>query len=680
MATADLVVRVTADTARAQGNIDGVATRMGRFQSAMAKAALPAAAVVAGLAKVGSSAVRAASDLEQADGAVQSVYGKAADSVRKYASDSAQRLGVAKSAYMQSSAVMGSALQSTGFSAEKAAKMTDQAFTRSADLAATFGGKTEEAMDAINAAVLRGEFDPIEKYGVSLNMTAVNAELAARGQDKLTGSAARQAKAQVVLEQIYKQSNKAQGQFAREADTAAGAAERNAAAWVDAQAALGTALLPVMTKAASVLASLAQWMSQNTTTVQILAGVLGGLAVAVLAVNGAFAVYTAATRVAAVATTVLNAAMRANPIGLVVTAIMALGAALVLAYKKSETFRNIVNGALNGVKTAAMAVGAAFGRVKDLVVGALGGIIGVVAGVPGKVRGALTGVAGGVRGAFSTGFSGALNVVRNVGSRIIDFHKKMPGRIKAGLAAVGKVLTAPFRLGWNLARGQSNSGVQRVLSIVRQVPGRIASALSSLAGRIRTAFSRAFSAGRAAATSGVNTVIGVVRGIPGKVASALSGLAGRMRSVFSSAMNAALGPVRSIGGSIVSTLSGILGKVQGMISKISSAVSKAKSIASKVPGIGKLLSVPETPAPATYAAMGIATTAATRSAGYSRAAAGTGDVNLSMFPDKSHLHVESGPVTVEIHLEGQQIGRFVERRVDKAVAGQARKILLRGTA
>src|SRR5699024_4604430 len=41
-----------------------------------------------------------------------------------------------------------------------------------------------------------------------------------------------------------------------------------------------------------------------------------------------------------------------GPIGLTVLAITAIGTALVIAYKKSETFRNIVNGAISGVVTA----------------------------------------------------------------------------------------------------------------------------------------------------------------------------------------------------------------------------------------------------------------------------------------------------------------------------------------
>lgn len=49
----------------------------------------------------------------------------------------------------------------------------------------------------------------------------------------------------------------------------------------------------------------------------------------------------------------LNAALTANPIGLVVVAVAALVAGLVIAYKKSETFRKIVDGAFAGISKAA---------------------------------------------------------------------------------------------------------------------------------------------------------------------------------------------------------------------------------------------------------------------------------------------------------------------------------------
>src|SRR5690606_19560985 len=49
----------------------------------------------------------------------------------------------------------------------------------------------------------------------------------------------------------------------------------------------------------------------------------------------------------------LNAAMSANPIGIIIVAIVALVAAIVLAYRNSETFRNIVQAVFRAVGAAA---------------------------------------------------------------------------------------------------------------------------------------------------------------------------------------------------------------------------------------------------------------------------------------------------------------------------------------
>lgn len=59
-----------------------------------------------------------------------------------------------------------------------------------------------------------------------------------------------------------------------------------------------------------------------------------------------------ATGVMTAAQWALNAAMTANPIGLVIVAIVALVAAVVIAYKKSETFRAIVQASMRGVLVA----------------------------------------------------------------------------------------------------------------------------------------------------------------------------------------------------------------------------------------------------------------------------------------------------------------------------------------
>lgn len=98
-------------------------------------------------------------------------------------------------------------------------------------------------------------------------------------------------------------------------------------------------------------------------------GVTGATDLATLAMNSnivttvrskaATAAHAVTTRAAAVATKVaaagqwlLNAAMAANPIGLVVIAIALLVGGLILAYQKSETFRTIVDKAFSLAKKA----------------------------------------------------------------------------------------------------------------------------------------------------------------------------------------------------------------------------------------------------------------------------------------------------------------------------------------
>jgi phage-related protein len=73
----------------------------------------------------------------------------------------------------------------------------------------------------------------------------------------------------------------------------------------------------------------------------------------------------------------MNLAFLTNPVFLVTAAIIALAAAFYLAYTRSETFRNIVNGAFRAVLSAAQAV---FGWIKDnwpLLLGILTGPFGL---------------------------------------------------------------------------------------------------------------------------------------------------------------------------------------------------------------------------------------------------------------------------------------------------------------
>ncbi|OQQ16141.1 hypothetical protein B0675_02335 [Streptomyces sp. M41(2017)] len=81
-----------------------------------------------------------------------------------------------------------------------------------------------------------------------------------------------------------------------------------------------------------------------------------GVAAVFAVYRGAILAWTLVQRGATIAQAAFNLVMEANPVILVITAILALGAALVVAYQRSETFRKIVQGAWAGIQTAAMYV------------------------------------------------------------------------------------------------------------------------------------------------------------------------------------------------------------------------------------------------------------------------------------------------------------------------------------
>jgi len=229
-----------------QGKKAGGGFVSGFGKAAAGVAAAGAAALVGGgiaLTRLSGAAKEAASSQEQSFGAVESVFGKASDRVKALAKDASNAVGLSQAEYAQMSAVFGSQLRNMGIAADQLAPKSQELIGLGSDLAAMYGGTVSEAVDAVSS-LLRGETDPIERYGVSIKQADIEARLAAEGLDKLEGSAEKTARTQATLALLNEQSASAVGQFARESNTAAGVDERRRAQMENLKATLGTALLP----------------------------------------------------------------------------------------------------------------------------------------------------------------------------------------------------------------------------------------------------------------------------------------------------------------------------------------------------------------------------------------------------------------------------------------------------
>lgn len=142
-----------------------------------------------------------------------------------------------------------------------------------------------------------------------------------------------------------------------------------------------------------------------------------------LALTG-YAIAQGAARIATVAATaaqwLLNAALTANPIGLVIAAVTALVGGLVWFFTQTEVGQKIVTEAWNAIKagwdwmwgavsTGIDAFGAALGWIgtkageaKDWVVGKFNDLVGYVTGLPGRISSAASGMWDGITNAFKS--------------------------------------------------------------------------------------------------------------------------------------------------------------------------------------------------------------------------------------------------------------------------------------
>ena len=237
---------------KAKSGISGIGSALG----GALKLGLLGAAAGAGLAIGGAlkDGIKGASDLEQSVGGVQAVFKNFSGQIENASKSAATNLGLTRNSYNELATTLGAGLKNKGI--QDFAGQTQKLIGLGADMAAQFGGSTQEAVEAISS-LMRGETDPIERYGVAINETAINAELAARGQDKLKGAALEQAKAQARVDLLFRQTADAQGAFGRESDTLAGKQQRAAAQWEDLKTKIGGAFLPVISDAMGFISSTA---------------------------------------------------------------------------------------------------------------------------------------------------------------------------------------------------------------------------------------------------------------------------------------------------------------------------------------------------------------------------------------------------------------------------------------
>lgn len=180
------------------------------------KATLAAIAAVVAVVAVGIASAFKAAAIKESIGAVDAIFKESGQSVKQFAEDVSASMGRSTKSVLDSAVQIGAILKSQGFSEAEAAANSINLLGTAMELAAQRGTSTEQALNAVTAAI-RGESDPIERLGISINEALVEKTIQGDANlRKLAQSNELAAKATARLLLIQQQSTDAMGTIARE--------------------------------------------------------------------------------------------------------------------------------------------------------------------------------------------------------------------------------------------------------------------------------------------------------------------------------------------------------------------------------------------------------------------------------------------------------------------------------
>ena len=359
------------------------------------------------------------------------------------------------------------------------------------------------------------------------------------------------------------------------------------------------AAAPFVEKLTSTLQSLGDWASEHGDAIRtVIAGIAGGFAAfktasLISAAVTALKSFDVAAKIAAAGQWVLNAAMNANPIVLVVTAIGALVAALVWFFTQTETgrkawasFTSFLSSAWQSVVSFVTSLGQNIANFfTQTIPNAIQSVIQWFQQLPSAIGTALSNLITSI-GTWAVSFGqSALQAGQQFVSNIANFLTNLPATIAYWLAyGITFVVLWAAQLG-----SQAISAGQQFLANLGtffvQLPGNIwnwlTSTVASVASWAAQLGSQAISAGQ----QFLANLGSYISQVPGRIGAGLSGAISAVGSFASSMASGALRAGQQFLSNLVNTLASIPGRmvsigsqiVHGIISGITGSIGKVGS-------------------------------------------------------------------------------------------------------
>ena len=368
-------------------------------------------------------AIDYASDLVEVQNVVDVTFAEGAEEVNKWSKSALDAYGLNELSAKRYSSTLGAMMKSSGLAGDEVRKMSMDMTALAGDMASFYNLSGDEAFEKIKSGI-SGETEPLKALGINMSDANLQTFAYSQGINKLTKDMSQAEKVQLRYGYLLSVTSDAQGDFARTQDSFSNQTKLLAEKWNAFRGEMATGLLPVLTMVIQVMNNMItvaqavyDFISANWSVfAPLIYGIVGALTI--------FVTYLTLVKtwslICASAQAVWNAVMMANPIMLIVMAIMAVIGAIVALCNWIAESTGVTESGL-GVITGAFATAGAF--IYNLVISVINAVINAVYNMIKPFASVIEWIVNAFNGGFDNVGDMFLNLIGKLTSWLLDFAK-----------------------------------------------------------------------------------------------------------------------------------------------------------------------------------------------------------------------------------------------------------------
>jgi phage-related minor tail protein len=268
----------------------------------------------------------------------------------------------------------------------------------------------------------------------------------------------------------------------------------------------------------------------------------------------------------------LNAAMAANPIGLIVIAIIALVAIIYICYKRFDSFRAIVDKAGRAIGAFAKWIFDGLKKAFAFVLGFYSKMLKFWTELPGKIVSWLGDIGGKLGGFLKKAWDKAYDTVVGFYKTMFKFWSGLLGKIIGWLGDVGGKLGGFLRKAWDKAYETVTGFYKKMFDFWTGLLGKILSWLGDVGGKLYDYLSKAFIRTFVAVGEFELKMLKFFTALVGKILGWIGDIGGKLADLFRRAMSAVGNAVSTGWQATANFFSGLGSKILGLLSSVGSAI------------------------------------------------------------------------------------------------------------